>query len=97
MWGSEEDTMADYSHILFHKNPAQLRLLGARGGRAYGRNQRARRALLPPSPAVPLPVAPGESTAQAVATLDARFPWLRRAEKRHSLKPALARKKGGAE
>jgi hypothetical protein len=88
--------MADYSHILFHKTPSQLRLLGARGGRAFGRNQRARRALLQPSLVVPLPVAPGESTAQAVATLDARFPWLRRAEKRHSLKPGPACKKGGA-
>jgi hypothetical protein len=92
---SAKDTMADYSHILFHKTPSQLRLLGARGGRAYGRNQRARRALLPPSPAVPPPVAPGESTAQAVAILDARFPWLRRAEKRDSLKPGPAWKKGG--
>ena len=92
---SAKDTMADYSHILFHKTPSQSRLLGARGGRAYGRNQRARRALLPPSPAVPLPVAPGESTAQAVA-LDARFPWLRRAEKRDSLKPGPAWKGGTA-
>ena len=31
--------MTDYSHILFNKSPLQLRLLGARGGRAYGRNQ----------------------------------------------------------
>ena len=95
MWCPQEETMADYSHILFHKTLSQLRLLGARGGRAYGRNQRARRALLPPSLAVPLPVAPGESTAQAVATLDARFPWLHRAEKRDSLKPGPAWKKGG--
>jgi hypothetical protein len=26
---SAKDTMADYSHILFNKSPAQLRLLGA--------------------------------------------------------------------
>jgi hypothetical protein len=97
MWCPGKDTMADYSHILFNKSPAQLRLLGARGGKAYGRNQRARRALLPPSQAVPLPVLPGESTAQAVAVLDARFPWLRCAEKRHSPKPLRARKKGSAE
>jgi hypothetical protein len=89
--------MPDYSHIFFNKTPSQLRLLGARGGRAYGRNQRARRALLPPSPAVPrLPVAKGESTAQAVAALDVRFPWLRYAEKRHSIKRPAATKKGGA-
>jgi hypothetical protein len=87
--------MPDYSHILFNKTPLQLRLIGARGGRTYGRNQRARRALLPPSPAVPLPVWPGESTAQAVAVLDARFPWLRCAEKRHSLRPASAHNNGG--
>jgi hypothetical protein len=88
--------MPDYSHILFNKTPLQLRLIGARGGRAYGRNQRARRTLLPPSPAVPrLPVAKGESTAQAVAALDVRFPWLRSAEKRHSMKPPSARSKGG--
>jgi hypothetical protein len=93
---SAQDTMADYSHILFNKTPAQRRLLGARGGKAYGRNQRARRALLPPSPAVPLRVLLGESTAQAVAVLDARFPWLRCAEERHSRKPSAARKKDGA-
>jgi hypothetical protein len=73
----------------------QLRLIGARGGRAYGRNQRARRALLPASRAIPrLPVAREETTAQAVAALDVRFPWLRCAEKRNSRK-SPARKKGG--
>ena len=77
--------MADYSHILFNKSPMQLRLLGARGGRAFGRNQRARRALSPPPPEV-LPLAPvvRETTPEAIAVLDSQFPWLRRAEKRHS-------------
>jgi hypothetical protein len=76
--------MADYSYILFNKSPLQLRLLGARGGRAYGRNQRARRALLPTPPrAVPPQAAARHSTAEAVAMLDTRFPWLRGAEKRH--------------
>jgi hypothetical protein len=88
--------MPDYSHIFFHKTPLQLRLIGARGGRIYGRNQRARRALLALSPPVPpLLLATEESTAQAVAALDARFPWLRCAEKRHSPKTASARSKGG--
>ena len=75
--------MTDYSHILFHKTPQQLRLIGARGGKAFGRNERARRALLPaPAPAVP-PAAPGrQTTAEDIAVLDARFPWLRGAEKR---------------
>ena len=36
--------MTNYPYILFNKSPEQLRLLGARGGRAYGRNQRDRRA-----------------------------------------------------
>ena len=72
--------MADYSHILFNKSPAQLRLVGARGGRAYGRNQRARRALTPTPPRnIPLG-APRETTAQAIAVLDAQFPWLRHME-----------------
>ena len=77
--------MADYSHILFNKSPMQLRLLGARGGRAFGRNQRARRALSPPPPEV-LPLAPvvRETTPEAIAVLDSQFPWLRRAEMRHS-------------
>ena len=70
--------MADYSHILFNKSPLQLRLLGARGGRAYGRNRRARRALLPTPPAaIPWRAAPQETTAKAIAVLDAQFPWLR--------------------
>jgi hypothetical protein len=89
--------MADYSYILFNKSPLQLRLLGARGGRAYGRNQRARRALLPTPPrAVPPQAAPRHSTAEAVAMLDTRFPWLRGAEKRHFRKPSPALNKGSA-
>ena len=77
--------MADHSHVLFNKTPMQLRLLGARGGRAFGRNQRARRALISISPEdVPLRVAPPQTTAEAIAVLDTQFPWLRDAEKRHS-------------
>jgi hypothetical protein len=74
--------MPDYSHILFNKSPLQLRLLGARGGKAFGRNQRARRALLPVAPTAPAPAPPRQSTAEDIAVLDARFPWLRGAEKR---------------
>jgi hypothetical protein len=75
--------MTDYSHILFNKSPLQLRLLGARGGRAYGRNQRARRARMPmPPAALPWHAAPQETTATAIALLDAQFPWLCRAERR---------------
>jgi hypothetical protein len=86
MWCPEgqRKLMADYSHILFNKSPLQVRLLGARGGKAFGRNERLRRALLPPpTPAsVSLPAVPRHTTAEAVAALDARFPWLRGAEKR---------------
>ena len=78
--------MTNYPYILFNKSPLQLRSLGARGGRAYGRNQRARRALiaLMPTPpeAAPLCAAIRQTTAEAVALLDAQFPWLRCAEKR---------------
>jgi hypothetical protein len=75
--------MPDHSYILFNKSPLQLRSLGARGGRAYGRNLRARRALLPTPPAALAPCdAPRQTTAQAIALLDSRFPWLRCAEKR---------------
>ena len=77
--------MTNYPYILFNKSPEQLRLLGARGGRAYGRNQRVRRALLatPPEAVPPLAAAPA-STAESIAVLNARFPWLRDAEKRLS-------------
>jgi hypothetical protein len=86
--------MTDYSYILFNKTPLQLRLLGARGGKTFGRNERLRRALLPPpTPAtVSLPAVPRHTTAEAVAALDARFPWLRGAEKREAARrrPAQA-------
>ena len=71
-----------YPHILFNKSPEQLRLLGARGGKAHGRNHRARRGLLPAPP--PLREAPRETTAAAITILDAQFLWLRGAEKRAS-------------
>ena len=86
--------MPDYSHILFNKTPFQLRSQGARGGRAFGRNQRrrARIALMTTPPqTVPVSAAPGQTTAQAIALLDAQFPWLRCAEKR--LSPRLSPKR----
>ncbi len=80
--------MTNYPYILFNKSPEQLRLLGARGGRAYGRNQRDRRAQMPsPPPAtVPPRAVPRETAAQASSLLDSQFPWLRGAERR--LEPA---------
>jgi hypothetical protein len=80
--GVGKTLMTDYPHILFNKSPLQLRLIGARGGRAYGRNQRALRARLSPLPkAVPPLTALPETTAKAIAALDAQFPWLRCAER----------------
>ena len=74
-----------YPYALFNKSPLQLRRIGALGGKAHGRNQRARRALMPTRPpAIPLGRAPRQSTAEAVAVLDAQFPWLRGTEKRRS-------------
>src|SRR5580704_9686675 len=82
MW-CPEDTMTNYPYILFNKSPEQLRRQGALGGKAYGRNQRLRRAQMPTPPAADaLPAAPGETAAEAIALLDAQFPWLRGAEKR---------------
>jgi hypothetical protein len=82
---SGKTTMTNYPYILFNKSPEQLRRLGARGGRAFGRNQRLRRAQAPTLPeAVPPPAAAGETAAEAIAVLDAQFPWLRGAEKRSS-------------
>jgi hypothetical protein len=82
---AKETPMTNYPYILFNKSPEQLRRLGARGGRAFGCNQRARRACAATPPqTVVRRVAPRESAAEAIAVLDAQFPWLRGAEKRVS-------------
>jgi hypothetical protein len=74
--------MTEYPYILFNKTPEQMRYLGARGGKAYGRNQRARRALLPTPPqVVPVRANPQETAAKAIRSLNAQFPWLQGAEK----------------
>jgi hypothetical protein len=73
--------------FLFRQTPAQLRRMGARGGRACARNRRARvRAATTPPPQAGMPVARlPETAAEAIATLDLQFPWLRGAE--HGLCP----------
>ena len=72
--------------LLFHQTPEQLRRSGARGGKAQARNRRER--LHGPSPLRSHILAPRprsqQTTADAIAELDARFPWLRGAERRHS-------------
>jgi hypothetical protein len=87
--------MTNYPYILFNQSPLQLRLIGARGGRAFGRNQRARRAriaLIPTPPAaVALRATSAQTTAEAIGLLDAQFPWLRRAERRLSPKRQIPR------
>jgi hypothetical protein len=71
--------------ILFNQTPETLRRIGARGGRVYARNWRARQRQKPAAhaPAVSSTLLLSlETTAQAIATLDAQFPWLCRCEKR---------------
>jgi hypothetical protein len=77
--------MTDFSYLLFNQTPEQLRRIGARGGKAQARNRRARRLThheAPPCGALrhPLP----QTAAQAIAALDARFPWLSGAKKRRA-------------
>jgi hypothetical protein len=90
--------MADPSYTLFNKTTEQLRLLGARGGRAFGRNQRARRALnaiMPtPSEAATPRVVAWQTAAEAITLLDSQFPWLSGAENRHSSRMQIARRHG---
>src|SRR5258706_14240269 len=67
------DTMTNYSYILFNQSPEQLRRAGARGGKAHGRNQRARRALAPtPPPCVWPPAVHQETATAAIDLLEAR-------------------------
>lgn len=76
--------MSESYPILFNKNLEQLRRIGARGGRAHARNWRARRKMVSTATSQ-IAIArrpPLETTAQAVASLEAQFPWLRGAERR---------------
>ena len=64
--------MTNYPYILFNQTPEDLRRIGARGGRAYGRNCRDRRAQgSRPLEAVARPVPQRETTAEAIG------PWMR--------------------
>src|SRR6202030_2366991 len=90
-WPCQGKTMTDFSYLLFNQSPEQLRRIGARGGKAQARNRRARLmthhetqpggAVFHPLPEHPLPEHPLPQTAtQAIAALDAQFPWLCGAE-----------------
>jgi len=68
--------------IIFNQTPASLRRIGARGGRAHARNWRLRQHSIRVSLRPSSPISPTETTAQAIATLDANFPWLRGVEQR---------------
>jgi hypothetical protein len=74
------DAMTHHPYLLFNQSPEELRRIGARGGRAYGRNQRARRQAQLHRP-LELIQRPVETTAEAIAALDAQFAWLRGADK----------------
>jgi hypothetical protein len=72
-----------YYPYRFYQTIEQLRRSGARGGRAQGRNRRARqRAAVAGPQEARVPAAPPvETVAQAMALLDAQFAWLGGAEK----------------
>ena len=71
----------------FFQTPEQVRRQGARGGRSTARNRRERLSMTPE----PLPQPDlgscgeyaEETAAAAIALLDAEFPWLQGAERRH--------------
>jgi hypothetical protein len=67
------------NYPLFHQTAAQLRSAGARGGKATARNRRLRQAGISPAPSAEAApsIGPRETTASAIAALDAQFPWLR--------------------
>jgi hypothetical protein len=63
----------------------QLHQLDAWGGRTHGRNPYARKALVQALPPFARPrMAPRGTAAEAIRSLDTRFPWLLGAEKQMS-------------
>jgi len=68
-------------NYLFNKTADQMHAVGARGGRARGRNLRARQRECRQAPGVPVVVPDAETAAEAIATLDAQFPHLVGAER----------------
>ena len=76
--------MPQILYLRLVQTPQQRRRVGARGGKATARNRRAHLpALVPPPPERTAPATSlAETTAAAIAALDAHFPWLRGVEKR---------------
>ena len=76
--------MTNYPYLLFNQSPEQLRRIGARGGKAQGRNRRMRLQLqVHAQPHTVAALNPFRATAaEAISILDAQFPWLSGAEKR---------------
>ena len=78
--------MTNHPYLLFNQSPEQLRRIGARGGKAQGRNRRMRLQLQ--VQAQPHTLAAIDSlaatAAHAITMLDAQFPWLSGAEKRRA-------------
>ena len=64
-------------YVLYSETASKNRRNGARGGRAFARNQRLRKLLAPPPP---LPASdeeePRETAHEASLLLDRQFPWL---------------------
>ena len=80
--------MADEVYYHFPQTPGQSRRAGARGGKATARHCRERldcaAAEVPEAEAAAPPQVDLETTAAAIALLDAQYPWLCGAERRGS-------------
>jgi len=76
--------MTNYPYLLFNQSPEQLRRIGARDGKAQGRNRRMRlQHQVQPRPNTIAVIDPFlKPAAHAIRLLDAQFPWLSGAEKR---------------
>ena len=92
--------MTNYPYLFFNQTPESLRRIGSRGGKANARNRRARLAtgIIESAPRRALSQPQQPTAAEAIAALDAQFPWLRGAEcspSRRIPAPVLAQAVGG--
>jgi hypothetical protein len=81
-WWCKEILMSHEVYYQFPQTPGQSRRVGARGGNATARNRRERLVaeISEQQAREPEPQVHGETTAAAIAFLDAQYPWLRGAE-----------------